>query len=107
MHAARVLYSEIGREVERQGLNSVARRAHVSWQRKFQLLPRVLAAAAWPRAELPEVVQEEARFLVDAAAVDQSLSRGSNGNAHSVLWLLDLFERLERERAAPPAKQSH
>ncbi len=51
MHAARVLYAEIGREVERRGLDPVSQRAVVAFSRKLQVLTAALAAPQ-ARAEL-------------------------------------------------------
>ena len=95
MHAARLLYAEIGREVERRGLDSVSQRAVVSPSRKATLLPRALAAALVPASADGSAALEQARFLVEAAAVslEASAARGLEARA---LWLLDLFERLER-----------
>ena len=95
MHAARLLYAEIGREIERRGLDSVSQRAVVSSSRKAILLPRPLASALVPAFADRSAALEQARFLVEAvaAAIDASAARGLEGRA---LWLLDLFERLER-----------
>lgn len=98
--AAGLLYAEIGRQVERQGLDSVTRRAVVPRGRKLWLLalalsPRLGGASAVDGAVLPE-----ARYLVDAAALRAARPVRECGR---VVWLLDLFERLERqqrERAA-------
>lgn len=101
--AARLLYAEIGREVERGGCDSVTVRAVVPRRRKASLLARALLdvaltapAGAWPPLA-------ETRFLVDAvqaAAPPRSLRdeawRGVRGSA---LWVLDLFEQLERRDA--------
>jgi 15-cis-phytoene synthase len=96
MHAARVLYAEIGREVERQGLDSIAQRAHVRWQRKLRLLPQVLVAAVARKRELPADALAEVRFLIDAAAEARSSQGTKDGGANRLLWLLELFDRLER-----------
>lgn len=95
MHAARLLYAEIGREVERRGLDSVSQRAVVPAGRKARLLPRALAAALLPASADRSAALEQAHFLVEAAAaaIEASFVRGFEGRA---LWLLDLFERLER-----------
>jgi phytoene synthase len=107
INAARFLYSEIGREVERQGWDSISRRAVVPAPRKARLLARILRTSVLPRRcesirRLPET-----RFLVDAAA------RSAQGAARSpaltlpwpslsrvedrAVWVLELFERLERQ----------
>jgi len=111
INAARFLYAEIGREVERAGLDSVSRRAVVPAARKAQLLTRALMAST-PRARgaaIPPL--DETRFLVDAiaavpapAAAGQRTAAARNGSAEPqwwnlnerAEWLINLFERLER-----------
>ncbi|HEY6134665.1 MAG TPA: phytoene/squalene synthase family protein [Rubrivivax sp.] len=70
IHAARLVYAEIGREIERHGLDSVTRRAVVSSQRKAALIARATAAAliAPGNASVVRPTLPAVRFLVDAAA---------------------------------------
>jgi len=112
IHAARFLYAEIGREVERQGMDSVSSRAVVPFSRKTSLLSRILVATAVPervKEEIPPLA--ETRFLVEAVEAAQeparlpgSLFRPSQRKLdEQVAWVLDLFQRLEerdRERLA-------
>ena len=70
IQAARVVYAEIGHQLERQGLDSINRRAVVSRRRKVALLAMATGAAFLPAqhalgdpAALPAV-----QFLVDAVA---------------------------------------
>lgn len=112
IHAARFLYAEIGREVERLGLDSVSSRAVVPFSRKASLLSRILVATAVPElADEAIPPLDETRFLVEAvegapapAALPGSLFRPSQRNLdEQVAWVLDLFQRLEerdRERVA-------
>jgi phytoene synthase len=109
MHAARLLYAEIGREVQRRGLDAVSQRAVVPTSRKAALLPSVLmAAASTPAASDHEAALEAARFLVDAAARPAAGPVPAAGYRarrfeERVVWLLGLFERLERgERRLHP-----
>ena len=108
IRAARLVYAEIGREVERAGLDSVSRRAVVSHQRKLALITQalgaalVLPAAAGTQPPLPAV-----QFLVDAAAHadgrrPQVPSPDAGGNFYQrTLWVIDLFDRVaERNRLA-------
>jgi phytoene synthase len=103
MHAARLLYAEIGREVQRRGLDAVSQRAVVPLSRKAALLPVAMLAATSSAAPAHEDALEAARFLVEAAsrpgeplAPDTAARRFEE----RVVWLLGLFERLERlERA--------
>jgi len=108
IRAARLVYAEIGREVERAGLDSVSRRAVVPGQRKLALVTQALAAALvlpLPVAGLSPL--PSVRFLVDAAraAPARRSPRGSarpDGNYYErTLWVMDLFERVaERNRGA-------
>jgi phytoene synthase len=95
--AARFLYAEIGRQVRRCGYDSVSRRAVVPGLRKLMLLGPSLAAAMAPHPARATLELQETRFLVDAAARAQARCptepAGIRGRA---LWVLDLFERLER-----------
>ena len=94
IHAARHLYAEIGREVERQGGNSVDSRAVVAPGRKAALLVRSLAASvAEPRAEAAPGATAETRFLVEAVAGGARQVPESDGR---LVWLIGLFDRLER-----------
>jgi phytoene synthase len=106
INAARLLYAEIGRELERQGYDSVSRRAVVPGARKAQLLTQALQRSVFPRRGNAVRSLGETRFLVDCAAVagagaGESTRRAVPGLSLSqvqerALWVLDLFERLER-----------
>jgi 15-cis-phytoene synthase len=95
IHAARLVYAEIGRELERNGLDSIGRRAVVSRQRKLALIARATGAAVVsPRRgrerhpALPEV-----QFLVDAAAVSAPAPRPARSFDDRVGWVIQLCER--------------
>lgn len=108
MHAARLLYAEIGREVQRRHLDSVASRAHVGTGRKVQLLARASLWALRGRRALDSHVLEQVRFLVDAVPDESTEPVWARGESQGrVVWMLELFARLEREerqqRHAPPA----
>jgi 15-cis-phytoene synthase len=99
IHAARLMYAEIGEEVLRRAGDSVNSRAVVSRKRKLQLLVRALGAAL-ERNSVPAAPPLPAtRFLVQAV-VDSDRARGvSDAEAQApggVDRLLNLFERLER-----------
>ena len=107
--AARYLYAEIGHHLQRNGLDSVSKRAAVPPSRKAALLLRAVSLAAGgrrsdrhPSDRHPCLAQTA--FLVDAVAADctsralrpgaQSPSRWNP--AAQAVWVLELFERLER-----------
>lgn len=104
IYAARALYAEIGRELERGGLDSMSRRAVVSTSRKLKVLARTLVSrdAEWARAaKLAAVAQlDEARFLIEAVAAMPSIERVAKVKARPiedrVVWVIDLFARLEQ-----------
>ena len=112
IQAARLVYAEIGREVERAGCDSVSRRAVVSTHRKLGLMARASAAAlgaptlirrgAAAPAPLPAI-----QFLIDASASPSEprveprpthpRPRAASRPLHDrVDWTLSLFERLEQ-----------
>jgi len=108
MHAARLLYAEIGHELRRRGLDSVSQRAVVPWQRKARILADAVVAARRGAIAVDVPALDEARYLLEQATQD-SLLRDPAAVADSprerarwprvedrVIWLVDLFERLER-----------
>ncbi|MGJ5050598.1 phytoene/squalene synthase family protein [Bradyrhizobium oligotrophicum] len=101
IHAARLIYAEIGREVARAEFDSLSRRAFVSMPRKLQLLGK--AAAMSLLQEQPSLAppRPEARILIEAVvAADAQRPHAIAPPRRTVhdraLWVLDLFERLER-----------
>ncbi len=70
MRAARLVYSDIGREISEADWDSVSTRAHTSTLRKFVLLTRALPAALTPTLPFRSAPPlREVRFLIDS--VDQ------------------------------------
>jgi phytoene synthase len=104
IYAARALYAEIGRELERGGLDSISRRAVVSTKRKLSVLVRTLALLEtdWaPARKLALIAQlDETRFLIEAVAATPLRERAPKARAKPiedrVVWVIDLFARLER-----------
>jgi phytoene synthase len=104
--AARLLYAEIGRQLERDGLDPVARRAVVPGRRKAVLLARAVWRAAWPGAADPAPALPETRFLVQAVAAGRAPwpLRSRGGVRGRALWVLDLFEHLQRREMLARAR---
>jgi phytoene synthase len=104
IYAARALYAEIGRELERGGLDSIAKRAVVSTGRKLAVLARTLVflEKEWAPAKkfggrTTELI--ETRFLVDAVVATplrEVAKPRMRPIEDRVVWVIDLFERLER-----------
>jgi 15-cis-phytoene synthase len=97
INAARFLYAEIGHEVARHGLDSVARRARVPASRKAWLLLRAIAQAV-PLAPGPQLPPLAANgFLVDAALASRPvLAPPRRSLTDRVVWTAELFVRLDR-----------
>lgn len=105
IHAARLVYAEIGREIGRQGFDSITRRAVVPRSRKLALLARAsgaaLVAPADGTAELP--VLPAVRFLVDAARdtpPPPAIGAPSRTFDDRVGWMIELTERRAVSRRA-------
>lgn len=100
--AARFVYAEIGRAVERGGLDSVARRAVVPTRRKTWLMAGSLRAALWRVAAgsaLPPL--PATRFLVDAVGTVPVPARSAPESlGERIAWAADLFTREVDGRAA-------
>lgn len=105
INAARYVYADIGRMVKRDGCDSVSRRAVVSASRKTWLLLTAflpLQASPWTGDGAPLAATA---FLVDAVnpspapvALPADIDAGFPWwhLRTRALWLIDLFERLER-----------
>ncbi len=111
MYAARLLYAEIGRELARRRYDSVTQRAVVPWQRKARILADAVMAATARKARLPAAgALPEALFLLQAlpsvrneasiTPVESARERARWPRIEDrVVWLVDLFERLERSES--------
>ncbi|MGQ0700931.1 MAG: phytoene/squalene synthase family protein [Panacagrimonas sp.] len=106
INAARFIYAEIGREVGRGGYDSVSRRAFVTSARKALLLMKAYARTADSPVATFEPPLVATRFLVEAVSAcaptvvlrdeaERSVPHWWHFRSRA-LWLIDLFERLER-----------
>lgn len=95
--AARLVYAEIGRQIERNGLDSISRRAVVSRQRKLALIARATGAALMPATvhRNPPAALPAVQYLVDAARLDEPNSElpADIERVGRVGWVIELFER--------------
>jgi 15-cis-phytoene synthase len=106
IQAARLVYAEIGHQLQRNGLDSVNQRAVVSRRRKLGLIARATGSAFMPAqhalgdpAALPA-----AQFLVDAVARAQPplalppfKPRVRRSFDQRMEWATDLYARLEQQ----------
>jgi 15-cis-phytoene synthase len=97
IHAARLIYAEIGREVARGGFDSVSRRAVVSSQRKLHLLADAFAASLSRRAAMTDLVEPAAGSVIAAVAASSPAAAPPRQTiVDRAVWVIDLFERLAR-----------
>ncbi len=114
IHAARLLYREIGRALHRRGIDPVTTRTVVPQHRKLVLVARAVAESVAPGAGAQSGDVAEGRFLVDAVAAHPHPARiiEPRGRLASVDeragWVIDLCHRLEaRDRGvAAPVRES-
>ena len=111
IRAAGSIYAEIGREVERNGMDSVNQRAVTTKARKLALLASALGDAVWTRS--PPLTQKgeasEAAFLLDA--VESLRDAGPAAATLKPLWhcgdwggdLFGLLTRVEQRKQAQQA----
>jgi 15-cis-phytoene synthase len=101
INAARFLYSEIGREVERAGMDSVSRRAVVPNGVKAKILAKALVTLPREIGIAPPAL-EECRFLVEAGEAAAPVAPDQRNEAEwwnieaRVIWLIEFLERMER-----------
>jgi len=98
IQAARRVYAEIGREVERAGLDSVSRRAVVPPRRKLGLAAGALSAAVIAPARRNDALAPlpAIRYLVEAGA---SRTHAPRSFYDRTVWVIEMFERVaQRDR---------
>ncbi len=98
--AARLLYAEIGRELERLGCDSVNHRAVVSGQRKLRVLSQVASTLAAAPQDDSAPALPQGQYLIDAVQQTPEAAGPPGRLEGQVAWVLGLFERLERMDAA-------
>jgi len=100
MMAARLVYAEIGREVERRQFDSVSQRAVVSGQRKLALLVRAMRAGALaPQRAHSHPALPAVRFLVESVLDVPNPERRPQSFVDRTVGIVQMFERVaERDR---------
>ena len=98
IHAARLLYREIGREVARHHYDSVNRRAVVPKFRKLVLLGEALILSLSPPSDALADPADEARFIVDAVIAAPIPKPYPVGFDEKAAWVTNLFLRLDGKR---------
>jgi phytoene synthase len=99
IRAARLVYAEIGRYIQKQGSDSVSQRAVVPASRKLFLLGRasVSMMLAPSAAQLASPPLPAIQFLVDAALDQDRAVLQPRSFYERTVWVIDLFERLAHQ----------
>ena len=105
IHAARLIYREIGRKLARLDYNSVDGRAFVPNQRKLALLAAAANASLWPAGALNQPPLAETRFLVEAVPPRSGKATESGEEMDSgvgrIIQLVEQLEQRDRARLSP------
>ncbi len=99
IRSARLVYAEIGRQLERMRLDSIGSRAVVSTGRKLALITRATAAALIAPG-IPKTIIHPlpaTQFLVDAALVRAKEQIDNRSFYQRTVWVIGLFERLAQQ----------
>ena len=101
IRSAALIYRDIGREIERNGWDSISQRAHTSTRRKLELIAH---AASTPALFVPVSVEPphpQTAFLVDAAARAHPLPpKGLDAKAGRMIEIIAASESRRREFGA-------
>jgi 15-cis-phytoene synthase len=99
MHAARIIYREIGRKLAGQGHDSIRQRSVVSDARKWLLLAGAVGRTPLPRRAVRSGPLSETAFLVDAVVNTAAPWRKPRNPVERVTFAFDLmFKIQEHER---------
>ncbi|MBT8522113.1 phytoene/squalene synthase family protein [Polynucleobacter paneuropaeus] len=97
--AASLIYSEIGRQIERQGMDSISKRAVVSKKRKVLLLLKSLGAAIYSVKPIQKLDTIPAvQFLVDAVEPEEQYAHYSGSVEDRLIWVVSLLEKVEHRK---------
>jgi phytoene synthase len=100
IQAARLIYAEIGREVERLNLDSVSARAVVSKQRKLVLLTHATSAiiAKFSIRRFNPEAHPSIKFLINAVIKTPHIRHYGGTIYERLTWVVDLLERVEERK---------
>jgi phytoene synthase len=95
------VYAQIGRQIEKQDLDSVTQRAIVSSAKKKLLMLKALSAAvhvSQVKADLEPI--EAIQYLVDAVPYEDPYAHYAGNFEQRMVWVINTLEKAERHRLA-------
>jgi phytoene synthase len=101
IYGARLVYAQIGRQIEKQDLNSVSQRAIVSSTKKKMLMLKALSATVHIEKAKTDLEPIEAiKYLVEAVPYEDPYAHYGGSLEQRVVWVINTLEKAERHRLA-------
>ncbi|MCB1460788.1 MAG: phytoene/squalene synthase family protein [Nitratireductor sp.] len=99
IRSAALIYREIGREIERNGFDSISCRAHTSTMRKLELIAYAVYSPTLFSSVSDDAPCPQTLFLIDAAARAKPREpRGFDGKAGRMMEIIALSETRRRKQ---------
>ena len=97
--AASLIYSEISRQIERQGLDSISVRAVVSKKKKILLLLKAMQSTIYCAKSKQSLSKIDAiQFLVEAVEPEAPYAHYTGSVEDRLIWVVGLMEKIERRK---------
>ena len=101
IYGARLVYAQIGRQIEKQDLDSVSQRAIVSGTKKKLLMLKALSAVIHVgRVKANEEPIEAIQYLVEAVPYEDPYAHYAGNLEQRMVWVINTLEKAERHRLA-------
>ncbi len=101
IYGARLVYAQIGRQIEKQDLDSVSKRAIVSSGRKKILMLKALSAmihVGEVKTNLEPI--KEIKYLVESVPYEDPYAHYAGSLEQRAVWVINTLEKAERHRIA-------
>jgi len=99
IYGARLVYAQIGRQIEKQALDSVTQRAIVSSRQKKLLMLKALSAMVHvmkPKADVEPI--RAIQYLVEAVPFEDPYAHYGGSLEQRIVWVINTLEKAERHR---------
>ena len=101
IYGARLVYAQIGRQIEKQDLDSVSQRAIVSSAKKKLLMLKALSATIHVGQVKTDLEPIEAiQYLVEAVPYEDPYAHYAGNFEQRMVWVINTLEKAERHRLA-------
>jgi phytoene synthase len=101
IYGARLVYAQIGRQIEKQDLDSVSQRAIVSSAKKKLLMLKALSATihvGQVKTDLKPIAAIQ--YLVEAVPYEDPYAHYAGSFEQRMVWVINTLEKAERHRLA-------